>query len=187
MAARYEILKNLKDEQFRRLTGVKRHTFNRMLEILSEAFQRKMASGGRRSRLSVADMLLLALEYIREYRTSFSNGKRHDFRLFKESKAHIHPETTAIVDTGYQGLQRLHPKTRIPKKRSKKNPLMPADKAFNRALASDRVFNENVIALIKRFKIIGDRYRNRRKRFCLRFNLISGIYNFEVDVPTICE
>lgn len=71
MAARYENLKNLKDEQFRRLTGVKRHTFNRMLEILTEAFRRKMASGGRRSRLSVADMLLLALEYIREYRTYF--------------------------------------------------------------------------------------------------------------------
>lgn len=71
MAERFENLKSLKDEHFRRLTGVKRYTFNRMLEILTEAFQRKMASGGRRSRLSVADMLLLALEYIREYRTYF--------------------------------------------------------------------------------------------------------------------
>src|SRR3989338_4446053 len=43
MTARHENLKDIKDEQFRRLTGVKRHTFNRMLEILQEAFQRKMA------------------------------------------------------------------------------------------------------------------------------------------------
>ena len=71
MIARYENLKALKDEQFRRLTGVKRPTFNRMLEILQEAFQRKMAQGGRRPNLSLADMLLLALEYIREYRTYF--------------------------------------------------------------------------------------------------------------------
>ena len=71
MAARYENLKRIKDEQFRRLTGVKRHTFNRMLEILQEAFQRKMALGGRRPQLSIADMLLLTLEYIREYRTYF--------------------------------------------------------------------------------------------------------------------
>ena len=71
MAAGYESLKNLKDEHFRRLTGVKRYTFNRMLEILQEAFQRKMASGGRNPKLPVADMLLLALEYIREYRTYF--------------------------------------------------------------------------------------------------------------------
>ncbi|KJV55040.1 transposase [Orientia tsutsugamushi str. Kato PP] len=39
---------------------------------------------------------------------------------------------------------------------------------------------ENVIAMLKRFKIIADKYRNRRKRFGLRFNLISGIYNFEL-------
>ncbi|MDB6096648.1 MAG: transposase, partial [Francisellaceae bacterium] len=33
----------------------------------------------------------------------------------------------------------------------------------------------------KRYKIIADRYRNRRKRFGLRFNLIAGICNFEID------
>ena len=56
MAERYENLKSIKDEQFRRLTGVKRHTFNRMLEILQETFQRKMALGGRRPKLSIADL-----------------------------------------------------------------------------------------------------------------------------------
>jgi len=91
----------------------------------------------------------------------------------------MRPETEVIVDTGYQGLQKLHANTRIPKKKTKKNPLTPADKKANQALASQRVFNENVIAMIKRFKIIQDRYRNRRKRFGLRFNLISGLYNFE--------
>ncbi|KJV51782.1 putative transposase [Orientia tsutsugamushi str. UT76] len=40
--------------------------------------------------------------------------------------------------------------------------------------------NENVICMLKRFKIIADKYRNRRKRFGLRFNLISGIYNFDL-------
>lgn len=91
----------------------------------------------------------------------------------------MRPETEVIVDTGYQGLQKLHANTRIPKKKTKKNPLTPAEKKANQTLASQRVFNENVIAMIKRFKIIQDRYRNRRKRFGLRFNLISGLYNFE--------
>ncbi len=40
--------------------------------------------------------------------------------------------------------------------------------------------NENVIGMLKRSKIIADKYRNRSKRFSLRFNLISGIYNFEL-------
>lgn len=62
----------------------------------------------------------------------------------------------------------------MPKKKSKKNPLTKEEKKNNRKLASDRVVNENVIGMLKRFKIIADKYRNRRKRFGLRFNLIAG-------------
>jgi hypothetical protein len=43
------------------------------------------------------------------------------------------------------------------------------------------VANENVIGALKRFKIISDRYRNRRKRFALRFNLIAAIYNRDLN------
>ena len=85
-----------------------------------------------------------------------------------------------MVDTGYQGLQKIHPNTQIPKKKSKKKPLTKTDKKNNRNIAKERVLNENVIGSLKRFKIISDRYRNRRKRFGLRFNLISGIYNLEL-------
>ena len=112
--------------------------------------------------------------------TDFSNGKRHDFRLYKESKIRIHPETKAITDTGYQGIQKLHKKSQLPKKRSKKNPL--EDKEKNQGIASERVLNENVIGMLKRFKIITDKYRNRRKRFRLRFNLIAAIYNWELGL-----
>lgn len=68
----------------------------------------------------------------------------------------------------------------MPKKKSKKQPLTKADKRQNKALSSQRVLNEHVIGKIKRYKIVCDRYRNRRKRFGLRFNLIAGIYNYEL-------
>lgn len=68
----------------------------------------------------------------------------------------------------------------MPKKRSKNNPLTKEDKARNKQLAQERVLNEHVIGMLKRFKIIADKYRNRRKRFGLRFNLIAGIYNYEL-------
>ena len=113
--------------------------------------------------------------------TNFSHGKRHDFRLFKESGVHIHPDTKSLTDTGYQGIQKIHKNAQLPKKKSRKQPLTKADKNNNRALSSERVLNENVIGMLKRFKIIADRYRNRRKRFGLRFNLIAGIYNFEIE------
>lgn len=112
--------------------------------------------------------------------TSFSNGKRHDFRLFKESNVRFQSKTKSLTDTGYQGIQKLHANSDLPKKRRKKIPLTKEEKKKNKELSSQRALNENVIGLLKRYKIIADRYRNRRKRFGLRFNLIAGVCNFEI-------
>jgi hypothetical protein len=68
----------------------------------------------------------------------------------------------------------------LPIKRTKKNPLTTEARKMNTQLAKDRVLNENVIGRLKRFKVIAERYRNRRKRFALRFNLIAGVYNYEL-------
>ena len=111
--------------------------------------------------------------------TVSTNGRWHDFRLFKESKLRIDSGIKLVLDTGYVGVAKFHANSVIPVKRSKKKPLTLADKVFNRLVSSERVLNEHVIGLIKRFKIVADRYRNRRKRFSLRFNLICGICNFE--------
>ena len=111
--------------------------------------------------------------------TSFSKGKKHDFKLFKGSHVVIQTKVKVVVDSGYQGLQKIHSNTLLPKKKSKNNPLTKEDKKNNTIIASQRVYNEHAIGFIKRFKIVAERYRNRRKRFGLRFNLIAGICNYE--------
>jgi hypothetical protein len=68
---KYEQIKQLEEEKFRRLTGVKKETFDKMVSILGEAEIKKKAKGGRKNKLSIEDRLLMALEYIREYRTYF--------------------------------------------------------------------------------------------------------------------
>ena len=85
-----------------------------------------------------------------------------------------------LADSGYQGLQEIHANSQLPKKKPKKGKLTKEEKQANKTIASQRVLNENVIGMLKRFKIISDKYRNRRRRFGLRFNLIAGIYNFEL-------
>ena len=111
---------------------------------------------------------------------AFCNGKKHDFRLFKESRVRWTKNRCGITDSGYTGIKKLQPNSRLPKKSSKRHPLTAEEKRQNREIASERVLNENVIGSLKRFKIISDRYRNRRKRFGLRFNIIAGIHNLEI-------
>jgi hypothetical protein len=66
---KYETINGYAKEKFRRITGVKRTTFEKMLEILRPAKDRLTARGGPKPKLSLEDMLLAALEYLREYRT----------------------------------------------------------------------------------------------------------------------
>ena len=107
------------------------------------------------------------------------NGKKHDFRLFKESRIYMLERILAKVDTGFIGIDKFHKNSQLPKKSSKKHTLTKKEKQYNRTISSDRVANEHAIGFIKRFKILSERYRNRRKRFGLRFNLLSGICNFD--------
>jgi len=67
-------------------------------------------------------------------------------------------------------------------KKSKKNPLTKADKKQNHRLSSSRVVIENVIRDINIFRIIAEKYRNRRKQFGLRFNLIAAVFNLNINV-----
>jgi hypothetical protein len=80
------------------------------------------------------------------------------------------------------GISRLHKNSLLPKKKSKKNPLSAEDKQNNKKLSSQRISVEHVIGKLKIFRILSGRYRNRRKRFGLRFNLIAGIYNYELKL-----
>ena len=68
---RYEKTKRLPEGKFRRLTGVKPKTFEKMLEVLTCAERHVRRRGGKASEVSLPDRLLMTLEYWREYRTYF--------------------------------------------------------------------------------------------------------------------
>lgn len=110
-----------------------------------------------------------------------AEGKRHDYKLLKDSKLRLKKETKAAFDSGYQGAGKEHANTLLPIKKPKGGKLTKEQKRFNKSLAQERIPNENVIGAIKRFRILAERYRNRRKRYGLRINLIAGIYNLEIE------
>src|SRR6266496_6169683 len=64
---RYETIQDLKDTDFKRLTGVQRETFEEMLKVVEKGLR----DFGRPLKLRRADQLLMTLMYWREYRTEF--------------------------------------------------------------------------------------------------------------------
>ena len=62
-------IEKLKENKYQELFGVKKATFDKMLEILKEQYKKEHARGGKPPKLSVLDKLIIMLCYYREYRT----------------------------------------------------------------------------------------------------------------------
>ena len=107
-------------------------------------------------------------------------GRVHDFRLGQESKIGLNKEIEILGDKGYQGIQKIHQNSQIPHKKKKKEKLSKEQKKANRQLSQRRIVIEHIHRRLKIFRILSSRYRNRRRRFGLRLNLIAGIYNYEL-------
>ena len=84
-ASKYERAMELSDKLFKLLVGVKKQTMAEMINVLREAYNAKHKRRGRYSKLSVEMMLMMALEYWRQYVTFFELGFEYGVA---ESTAH---------------------------------------------------------------------------------------------------
>jgi predicted DNA-binding protein YlxM (UPF0122 family) len=140
----YEKLQELKPEIFKRLTGVKPHTFKAKLQECELHHEKKKAKGGKPNKLSVSTQILLMLEYYREYRSMAHMA--FDYEVSEATVSRVIKEIERVLlSSGKFSL--------------------PSKKALN--------------AKIKVFKIVAQKYRNRRKKFGLRFNLICALINWD--------
>ncbi|WP_226890096.1 IS5 family transposase [Nostoc sp. MG11] len=144
--------------------------------------QKKFYSG-KKKRHTLKSQVVVAQNTGEILCTAHGKGKEHDFRIFKSSKLPLREDIECLGDKGYQGIHKVHAKSRIPKKKPRGGELSREDKKSNQELAKIRVVGEHINRKLKVFKILSDRYRNRRKRFGLRFNLIAGLYNYELRLP----
>lgn len=79
-------------------------------------------------------------------------------------------------------MAKLHANSQTPIKKPRGKSLDKAQRRSNRDLARRRVIAEHITRRLKIWRILAERYRNRRRRFGLRFNLIAALYNYELSL-----
>ena len=129
------------------------------------------------------------------HKSTSVEGSRHDFALFKQDNAAFPADlphgadapqggggrtrTTDIGDSAYAGMQKQCPDrdVRVAVKRKPGRELTPEEKAYNRALSRLRIRVEHAIRRIKTFRVMGDRYRNPRRKYDLINDIVCGLVN----------
>jgi len=106
---RYETIEHLKDTDFKRLTGVQRETFDKMLKVVEKGLR----NFGRPTKLSRADQLLMTLMYWREYRTEFHipNLTALARQLSVGRSGKLKTPWCVLVSFGYQARRHFKPVT----------------------------------------------------------------------------
>jgi hypothetical protein len=120
--------------------------------------------------------------------TPTKSGRRHDKRLADKVALfeHIPKEVAVWVDTGFKGVERLHPNVVLPTRASKGNPLSDGQREENRIISSFRVLSEHAIAGIKRLRSVSDIYRNKKTNLDDKFMLLAtGLWNLHLQEQMI--
>jgi hypothetical protein len=111
-------------------------------------------------------------------------GRRHDKRLAdKISLIEKIPKNIGIwADSGFQGIQRLHPNTLVCKKGRKNHPLTSEEKKENKIISSFRMRVEHAIGGLKRYRALSDTFRNKIGWLDdLFIELAGGLWNYHLS------
>ena len=128
----------------------------------------------------------LLVAHLEQRRISFLSkvvgGKKHDKKLADESDLTFPRNSLLEQDTGFQGYNPDDVLIIQPKKKPRKKELTIGEKFVNRCISSDRVLIENIIASVKRCRIVKDIFRNWKDGFSDLVMLIAcGLHNLRTD------
>ena len=105
-------------------------------------------------------------------------GRQHDLSLARRMIRDLSGYRYILGDLAYKRLNGFNGNLPTPIKKPKKITLPPNVKQINREISRRRIVIEHINRQLKCFRIWAECYRNRRKRFGLRANLIAAIVNW---------
>ena len=149
--------------------------------------RRKSYYSGKKKKHTVKTQYMVNSEGLILHKTGHDRGRIHDYEIFKNKHPMIPLQVENVFDLGYMGVQNDFPtvKSVLPfRKNRKKSELSNEEKKHNRKHSKLRVIVEHTVSRIKKFGIMGTKFRNRLKRYDHASDIVSGLINFKIMMRT---
>lgn len=145
--------------------------------------RRKMYYSGKKKRHTVKTQLMVNNQGIIIYKTNHKKGRRHDYDIYKKNRPVTPKQVVSVFDLGYLGVEKDFPgqKSSLPnrKKRNQKE-LAQEEKDYNQNHSRKRILIEHVICRMKKYRIMGDIFRNRLRKYDKVSDIVSGLVNYRI-------
>jgi len=141
--------------------------------------RRKSYYSGKKKKHTVKTQYMVNGDGLILHKTGHDKGRKHDYALFKDKHPETPPDVEKYVDLGYKGVQKDFPERKwvIPVKKRRKRNLTRRERRYNRKIARKRVIVEHAISRVKKFNIMGNRFRNRLKHYDNASDIVCGLVN----------
>ena len=144
--------------------------------------KRKSYYSGKKKKHTIKTQYMVNNEGLILHKTGHKSGRKHDYDIYK----HNHPITPVqvenVFDLGYMGVQNDYHtvKSVLPFRKKMNNDLSKEEKIYNKKHSQLRIIVEHAICRIKKFGIMGTKFRNRLRKYDNASDIVSGLLNFRV-------
>ncbi len=142
--------------------------------------RRKSYYSGKKKKHTVKTQYMVNKDGLVLHKTGHERGRKHDYSIYKENHPETPPEVENVFDLGYLGVKKDFPNVKcvLPFKKKRRRKLSRKERRHNRRLSRKRVVVEHAISRVKKFGIMGNRFRNRLKHYDHASDIVSGLVNF---------
>jgi hypothetical protein len=145
--------------------------------------RRKSYYSGKKKKHTIKTQYMVNSDGTILHKTGHDRGRIHDYEIFKNKHPTTPMQVDNVFDLGYMGVQNDFPtvKSVLPfRKKRKKGELSNEEKKHNRRHSKLRVIVEHTVSRIKKYGIMGARFRNRLGRYDRTSDIVSGLVNFRI-------
>ena len=149
--------------------------------------RRKSYYSGKKKKHTIKTQYMVNGEGLILHKTEHKKGRKHDYEIFKNNHPITPIQVENVFDLGYMGVKNDFPtvKSVLPfRKNRKKGELSDEEKKYNRKHSKLRVIVEHTVSRIKKYGIMGARFRNRLGRYDRTSDIVSGLVNFRIMMRT---
>ncbi len=144
--------------------------------------KRKSYYSGKKRKHTVKTQYMVNSEGNILHKTGHDRGRIHDYEIFKNKHPTTPLQVENVFDLGYMGVKDDFPTAKyvLPFKKKRKSELSDEEKRHNRKHSRLRVIVEHTVCRIKKFGIMGTKFRNKLGRYDHASDIVSGLVNFRI-------
>lgn len=152
-----------------------------IVDATEQETQKRKGTGfsGKKGRQTIKTQIHVTPEGLIKAVSASIPGNRHDKYLYDKNRTYVQDESGNGVrvptraDLGYVGTTCI-----LPMKKQRDRPLMMHELYYNKKQAPKRIVVEHVIAHLKQWRILADRFRHNTHRYNIAFRNVAGLRNF---------